>query len=235
MKISAFIFARSGSKGVPGKNIRSFAGKPLIAWSIEQALAVKSIDEVIVSTDSEEIASIALEYGAKIPFIRPKDLATDDSPEWLSWRHALGSIQDIRGALPELMVSIPTTSPLRLPDDIQGSIDEFLAHDCDAVITTTEAHNSPYFNMIKLKENNEAELVISPNLLLAGRQKAPKVYNMTTVAYVIRPEFVLNHNSIFEGRVRAVNIPVERSIDIDTVLDFNIAEYLFILRKKINA
>lgn len=235
MKISAFIFARSGSKGVPGKNIRSFAGKPLIAWSIEQALAVKSIDEVIVSTDSEEIASIALEYGAKIPFIRPKDLATDDSPEWLSWRHALGSIQDIRGALPELMVSIPTTSPLRLPDDIQGSIDEFLAHDCDAVITTTEAHNNPYFNMIKLKENNEAELVINPNLLLAGRQKAPKVYNMTTVAYVVRPEFVLNHNSIFEGRVRAVNIPVERSIDIDTVFDFNIAEYLFILRKKINA
>lgn len=235
MKISAFIFARSGSKGVPGKNIRSFAGKPLIAWSIEQALAVKSIDEVIVSTDSEEIASIALEYGAKIPFIRPKDLATDDSPEWLSWRHALGSIQDIRGALPELMVSIPTTSPLRLPDDIQGSIDEFLTHDCDAVITTTEAHNNPYFNMIKLKENNEAELVINPNLLLAGRQKAPKVYNMTTVAYVVRPEFVLNHNSIFEGRVRAVNIPVERSIDIDTVFDFNIAEYLFILRKKINA
>ena len=235
MKISAFIFARSGSKGVPGKNIRSFAGKPLTAWSIEQALAVKSIDEVIVSTDSEEIASIALAYGAKIPFIRPKDLATDDSPEWLSWRHALGSIQDIRGALPELMVSIPTTSPLRLPDDIQGSIDEFLAHDCDAVITTTEAHNNPYFNMIKLKENNEAELVINPNLLLAGRQKAPKVYNMTTVAYVVRPEFVLNHNSIFEGRVRAVNIPVERSIDIDTVFDFNIAEYLFILRKKINA
>jgi N-acylneuraminate cytidylyltransferase len=122
-----------------------------------------------------------------------------------------------------------------LPDDIQGSIDEFLAHDCDAVITTTEAHNNPYFNMIKLKENNEAELVINPNLLLAGRQKAPKVYNMTTVAYVVRPEFVLNHNSIFEGRVRAVNIPVERSIDIDTVFDFNIAEYLFILRKKINA
>lgn len=235
MKISAFIFARFGSKGVPEKNIRSFAGKPLIGWSIEQALAVKSIDEVIVSTDSEEIASIALDYGAKIPFIRPKNLATDDSPEWLSWRHALNTIQNIRGVLPELMVSIPTTSPLRVPDDIQRCIDEFLAYDCDAVITTTEAHNNPYFNMIKLKENNEAELVINNNLLFTGRQQAPKVYNMTTVAYAIRPEFVLNNNYIFEGRVRTVNIPIERAIDIDTLFDFNIAEYLFTLREKINA
>jgi N-acylneuraminate cytidylyltransferase len=89
MKVAAFIFARGGSKGLPGKNIREFGGKPLIAWSIEQALEAQEIDQVFVSTDSLEIAEIALRYGAQVPFLRPAELASDHSPEWLAWQHGL--------------------------------------------------------------------------------------------------------------------------------------------------
>lgn len=125
MNTVAFIFARGGSKGLPGKNIRPLGGKPLIAWSIDQALAVKRIARVIVSTDSREIADVARKYGAEVPFIRPEQLARDDSPEWLSWRHALNYLMDTDGALPEAMVSIPTTAPLRLPIDIENCLDVY--------------------------------------------------------------------------------------------------------------
>ena len=92
--VIAFVFARGGSKGLPGKNLRQFAGKPLIAHAIEHALAVPRIDRVIVSTDSPDIASVARDFGAEVPFLRPADLAADDSPEWLSWRHALNFLQN---------------------------------------------------------------------------------------------------------------------------------------------
>ena len=113
MAIPAFIFARGGSKGLPNKNIRDFCGKPLIAWSIEQALNVKEISQVIVSTDSQEIAQIAKDFGAEVPFLRPSELAADDSSEILSWQHALNFVNLTTGNYPELFVSIPTTSPLR--------------------------------------------------------------------------------------------------------------------------
>lgn len=232
MKAIAFIFARGGSKGLPGKNIRPFGGKPLIAWSIEHALAVKCIERVIVSTDSEEIAAVAREYGAEVPFIRPAELARDDSPEWLAWRHALNYILDKDGALPEAMVSVPATAPLRLPLDIENCLDEFEKNDTDMVITVTDSHRSPYFNMVKTNADGTVGLVIPPPSAIARRQDAPEVFDMATVAYVARPEFVMSHNSTFEGRVRAVSVPPERAIDLDTLLDFMIAECLLNIREK---
>ena len=232
MKAIAFIFARSGSKGLPGKNIRLLDGKPLIAWSIEQALAVKRIERVIVSTDSEEIAAVARAYGAEVPFIRPAELASDDSPEWLSWRHALTYSLDRNGTLPEAMVSVPTTAPLRLPIDIENCLDEYEKGDADMVITVTDAHRSPYFNMVKANANGTVGLVIAPKSVIARRQDAPVVYDMATVAYVARPEFVMTCGATFEGRVRSVHVPLERAIDIDTILDFQIAECLMNNRKQ---
>lgn len=232
MKATAFIFARGGSKGLPGKNIRPLAGKPLIAWSIEHALAVKRIDRVIVSTDSEEIAAVARKYGAEVPFIRPAELARDDSPEWLAWRHALNYLQEKDGVLPTAMVSLPATAPLRSPQDIENCLDEFEKGNADIVITVSEAHRSPYFNMVKTNEDGTVGLVIPPQSAIARRQDAPVVFDMATVAYVVRPEFVMTHNSTFEGRVRAVNVPTERAIDIDTLLDFQIAECLLYIRGK---
>jgi N-acylneuraminate cytidylyltransferase len=225
MTIIAFIFARGGSKGLPGKNIRCLAGKPLIAWSIEHALAVERIDRVIVSTDSEEIADVARQYGAEVPFIRPEKLALDDSPEWLAWRHALNYLKETDGILPDQMVSVPATAPLRSILDINKCLDEFEKGDVDVVITVTDANRSPFFNMVKRNSDGTFGLVISPSTTLTRRQDVPVVYDMTTVAYVVKPEFVMKHENTFDGRVAAVHVPLERAIDIDTMADFKMAEF----------
>jgi CMP-N-acetylneuraminic acid synthetase len=232
MKATAFIFVRGGSKGLPGKNIRPLGGKPLIAWSIEHALAVKRIGRVIVSTDSVEIAAVAREYGAEVPFIRPVELARDDSPEWLAWRHALNYLLGKDGVLPEVMVSVPATAPLRLPLDIEICLDEYEKGEADMVITVTDAHRSPYFNMVKTNADGTVGLVNPPQAAIARRQDAPVVYDMATVCYVANPEFVMTHNATFEGRVKAVHVPTERAIDIDTLLDFQMAESLLNMREQ---
>ena len=232
MNTIAFIFARGGSKGLPGKNIRLLGGKPLIAWSIEHALSVKRIHRVIVSTDSEDIANVARHYGAEVPFMRPAELARDDSPEWLAWRHALNYLRETTGKLPDAMVSVPTTAPLRSPIDIENCLDEYEKGDVDMVITVTDAHRSPYFNMVKINADGTVGLVNPPQSAIARRQDAPLVYDMATVCYVTNPEFVLTHNAAFDGRVKAVHVPTERAIDIDTLLDFQIAESLLNIREQ---
>ena len=231
MKAIAIISARGGSKGLPGKNIRPLGGKPLIAWSIEHALAVKRIKRVIVSTDSEEIATVAREYGAEVPFIRPAELARDDSPEWLVWCHALSYLLETAGALPGVMVLLPPTAPLRLAQDIENCLDEYEKNDADIVITVTDSHRNPYFNMVKTNADGTVGLVNQPQSAIARRQDAPVVYDMTTVCYVANPKFVITHRGIFKGRVKAVHVPSERAIDIDTLLDFQIAESLLNIRQ----
>ena len=230
MEIVAFIFARGGSKGLPGKNIHPLDGKPLIAWSIEQALMVERIGRVIVSTDSLEIAAIAKQFGADVPFIRPAELARDGAPEWLAWRHGLQFLKDSTGSLPEVMISVPTTAPLRFATDIENCLDEYEKGGADIVITTTDSHRSPYFNMVKACPDGTVKLVNSSPSKIFRRQDAPLVYDVTTVCYVASPIFVMTHKSIFEGRVKAVHVPIERAIDIDTLFDFQIAEALLLKR-----
>lgn len=224
--IKACIFARGGSKGLPGKNIRLFAGKPLIAWAIEAAKGVDGIDEVLVSTDSEEIARVALDFGADVPFLRPKDLSRDDSPEWNAWRHALQYFLDSDGKMPSALLSVPTTAPLRVVKDIQNCVDLYRAGGCDSVITVTEAHRNPYFNMVSVAENGVTEIVCQNASELTRRQDAPEVFDITTVAYVVNSDFIMKRNGLFEGVVKSTRVPVERSIDIDTIFDFEVAEFL---------
>ena len=232
MIIAACIFARGGSKGLPGKNIRDFAGKPLIAWAIEQALALEAVDEVIVSTDSAEIAEIARIYGASVPFVRPSELAKDDSPEWMSWRHMLNYILERDGKLPEAILSVPTTAPLRLVEDIQRCLDAFEIGVTDAIVTVTDAHRSPYFNMVKLDPLGYAKVVIVNDRDISRRQDSPSVFDMSTAAYVVDAKFVMEHSGIFEGRVKVVHLPVDRAVDIDTLLDFEIAEFIHLRRNQ---
>lgn len=231
MSVFALICARGGSKGLPGKNVRHLAGRPLIAWAIEQARAVKRVGQVVVSTDSEDIARVAIDAGAEVPFLRPAALGQDDSPEWLVWRHALTYLKETQGAYPDALLVVPTTAPLRSPTDLDRCLDEYEKTDVDVVITVTDAHRNPYFNMVKEGRHGSVELVIAPDRAIRGRQEAPTVYDMTTVAYVARPEFVMTAASTFEGRVRKVHVPAERALDIDTPLDFRIAEYLMAERR----
>jgi N-acylneuraminate cytidylyltransferase len=144
----------------------------------------------------------------------------------MAWRHALEYLNNSEGVMPDAMVSIPATAPLRLPVDIEHCLDEYEKGDADMVISVTEAYRSPYFNMVKRNGDGTVGLVIPPQSRISRRQDAPTVYDMTTVAYVARPGFVLSHHGVFEGRVRAVNVPAERALDIDTALDFQIAECL---------
>ncbi|MBF0233414.1 MAG: acylneuraminate cytidylyltransferase family protein [Desulfamplus sp.] len=226
MNVIALIFARGGSKGLPGKNIRILGDKPLIAWAIDHARAVPRISRIIVSTDSEDIASVAREHGAEVPFLRPAELARDDSPEWLAWRHAINFLLETEHEFPEVIVSVPATAPLRSPLDIENCLDEYENGEVDVVITVSDANRSPYFNMVTMDSDKNANLVMLLEKKIFRRQDVPVVYDMATVAYVARSEFVLSNNSIFEGRVRAVKIPRERALDIDTYSDFQIAECL---------
>lgn len=226
MSTVALICARGGSKGLPGKNIRLLKGKPLIGWAIETAQAVSRIERVLVSTDSDEIAQVARKFGADVPFVRPSELARDDTAEWLVWRHALNFMKEQEGAYPEILVCVPTTAPLRFAVDIENCLDEYEKGCSDIVISVTKAHRNPYFNMVKIDSEHHAELVISGNNPISRRQEAPVVYDMTTVAYVANPKFILSHYGIFEGRVSAVQVPLERAIDIDTLFDFKMAEFL---------
>ena len=227
MSIVACIFARAGSKGVSNKNIRAFNGKPLISWAVELALQVKQINEVFVSTDSEEIAEIARVAGATIPFIRPSELATDTSPEWHSWQHFIKFLADKNGRLPEVFLSLPATSPLRSTIDVENCLNEFKKNRADFVVGITLSERNPYFNMVKKGEDNQLDLVIQPGEKYSRRQDTPVVFDLTTVCYVGKPSTILTKNSIFEGKIAGVEIPKERAIDIDTELDFQIAEFLF--------
>lgn len=225
--VISFIFARGGSKGLKDKNILSFAGKPLIAWTIEQALVHPEIDRVLVSTDSIEIAEIAKSFGAEVPFIRPPELATDSSSELLSWKHALKYLQEDEGKLPEIFISLPCTAPLRSQEDITRNLHLLVESGGDLALTATPSQRSPYFNMVHLQSNSRASLVIENGSAYTRRQDTPKTYDMTTVAYSGKPGYILETNELLSGKVYASIVDQERAIDIDNSLDFEIAEYLF--------
>ena len=225
MNVVALICARGGSKGIPNKNIKILDGEPLIVRSINQAKKLKEINRVIVSTDSKEIANIASAAGAEVPFLRPKNLAEDNSSEWLVWRHALESIK-LDGDYPDILIVVPVTSPLRNEDDLKKCLIEFNKGNADIVITVTKSHRNPYFNMVKINQEGLACLVIPQGKTIIRRQESPEVYDMTTVAYVTTPKFIIEKDGIFSGKVGHVQIPIERAIDIDNPFDLKIAELL---------
>jgi CMP-N-acetylneuraminic acid synthetase len=226
MTVLALVCARGGSKGLPGKNLRPFRGVPLVAHAVMQARAAAGVSRVILSTDCPDIAAAAREAGAEVPFMRPAELATDATAEWLVWRHALECVRADTGTLPDALVVVPPTAPLRIPADITRAIDAFHDGDSDVVLTVTAAHRNPWFNMVRLDARNGARLVNVPEVPFTRRQDVPVVHDLTTVAYVASPAFVLTQSGLFAGRVRAVEVPPERALDIDTLLDLRVAECL---------
>lgn len=225
MKTFAFIFARGGSKGLPKKNILNLGGLPLIAHSILSAKNNQMIDDVFVSTDSNEIAEVSNSFEAKI-IKRPKELAQDDSSEWLSWNHAINYVHD-QGYVFNRFISLPATAPLRADEDINKCL-LALKGNVDVVITVTPANRNPSFNMIKRDAKGMSNLILKSDV--ARRQDAPLVYDMTTVAYVTTPEYILSKKNLFEGNTYSVIIPKDRAIDIDDKVDFILAERLFEIR-----
>ena len=228
------ICARGGSKGVPRKNLRMLRGKPLIGWAVEVARNCPSLDRIVVSTEDAEIGDAAQRFGAEVPFLRPKELAQDDSPEWLVWQHALRTLTSLDDRAPQVLVNIPATSPLRAVEDVEGCVANLLGNNADLCLTVRRANRNPYFNMVKLEEG-WASIVIPPSKPIFRRQDAPEVFEITTVAYAARTEYVLHAARPLEGRVRATIVPEERSLDIDTELDLAFAKFLLSQRERANA
>ncbi len=223
------VFARGGSKGVPQKNIRLLCGKPLIAYAVETARAVKGIRDVIVSTDDEKIAGVARQYGAHVPFMRPVELASDTASEILAWKHAVKEYARVTGEVVDVLVSVPATSPLREVMDVQHCLDRLLSTDADLVLCVSEPRRNPYFNMVRLDMDGNARIVMD-GAGVTRRQDAPLVFDVTTVAYAVRVPFLLSCARIWDGKVKVVEVPGERALDIDTPVDFEQAE--FFMRRK---
>ncbi len=222
-RIFSFVFARGGSKGIPKKNLIKIGGISLLAHSINIAKSAKNIEKIFVSTDCNDISAEGIKYGAEI-IERPKELALDSSPEWKAWQHAVKYVFDKYGIF-DIFLSLPATSPLRKLEDINNCLEAFDSPKTKSVITITEANRSPWFNMV-IKEDKNVKLLIEGQKIIR-RQDSPKSYDITTVAYALKPQFILDNKSIWDDKVIGIEVPKERSIDIDTYLDYRIADFLY--------
>lgn len=222
----AFVFARGGSKGIPKKNLEVVGDKTLVGHAVDAARRAATVDRVLVSTDDPDIASAARGAGAEVPFLRPDDLAADDTPEIEAWRHAIRAVRGAGQSI-ESFVSVPPTSPLRLPKDIDDCVRRLHRTPADVVITAREAQRNPYFNMVEVDDDGWATLVADEERSVNRRQEAPDVFDLTTVAYAAQPSYVLETDSLLAGDVRIVEVPQERSLDIDTPTDLEIVRSLY--------
>jgi CMP-N,N'-diacetyllegionaminic acid synthase len=235
MNITCVIGARGGSQGVPGKNIRPLLGKPLIAWSIEQALTCPRIRRVVVSTDSPAIAEVARAHGAEVPFMRPAELATSAAGKWEVWQHALQACDAYYAGEPvDLFVDLDCTSPLREVDDIARAIEQFeRSPGVDAVFSVCEARKNPYFNMLEVDEDGRLRICKALPKPLVRRQDAPQVLEHVASVYVLSPAYLRRGTGLLSGRTQGYLMAPERGLDIDCEFDFELVEYL--MRKRLAA
>ena len=223
----AFIFARGGSKELKNKNIKLFNGKPLIYYSINLAKKIKSIKKIIVSSDNQKILKIAKKYGAET-LLRPRSLSNDTSSEIEAWKHAVRYLKNKNEKF-DNFISLPCTSPLRIKKDVESAIRK-LRNKKDIVVGISKTNRSPNFNMVK-KDGVKVKLLKKDKILI-NRQMSQKTFDLTTIIYACNYKFVLDiKNSYWEGNVKFVEIPKIRSIDIDDITDFQLAELIY---KKIN-
>lgn len=227
MFILGTICCRGGSKGVKGKNIRPLKGKPLIEYTVETALASSLLNDVIVSTDSEQIAGAASKAGIKTIIQRPAYLASDTASKWPVFIHALETYQQITGVQVDYLVDMDVTVPLKTSADIDGAIQAALSNaETGVVITGYEPERNPYFNMMEVREDGFAEIVKKSGQPIVRRQDAPQVYSLTPAAYVVKKETLYSVDHWSQAKCKIHPIPRERAIDIDTEIDFDIVEFL---------
>lgn len=220
----AFIFARGGSKGLPGKNILELNGKPLIQYSIETAKSLGLFEHIFLSTDCDKIAKIGRDHGL-IVINRPSDLAQDNSPEWLAWQHAVYWVEENVCKFSRF-VCFPVTSPLRANQDVLNAINKLEESGADLCLGVTETNHNPHFNMVERLIDGRVRISVPLKQKYFRRQDAPKVFNVTTVIFVANVNYIKNRSGIFDGNVVSVEVPKVRAIDIDDIYDFKFAELI---------
>ncbi len=220
---------RGGSKGVLNKNVRELNGKPLMAYTIEQAKESGLFEHIVVSTDSEEIAETAQNLGAEAWFLRPPEMATDEAPKLPVIRHAFLESESHYGQQFDVLVDLDVTSPLRLVEDIKDAYIQFRDEDADILITASPARKNPYFNMVE-KVNGMVKIVKELDKSPVRRQDAPQVYDANASIYIWKREALLDNDTLITEKTSLYVMPEERSVDIDTALEWDFVE--FILSKR---
>lgn len=218
----AIIPARGGSKSLPGKNVRPLNGKPLIAYAIEEALKSKYLDRVIISTDDEDIARIAVQFGAELPFMRPAELASDTAMAIDNYIYTVNRLEKESGTTIDAFVVLQPTSPLRIAEDIDGAVELFKAKDADSVISyTQEAHPISWHKY--LDEEGRFVDILESNI--NNRQVNRVSYYPNGAVYVFRSSMIRDRK-YYTDKSYAYIMPRTRSVDIDYIEDFEYAEFL---------
>lgn len=224
------ICARGGSKGVKNKNIKELGGKPLIAYTIEQAKASKLFEHIVISTDSDVIANVAKAYGAEVFFKRSDEMASDTAGKLDVIRDAFMRSEAHYQKQYDYLVDLDATAPLRSVEDIINSFEQFKKDNNDNLITAMPSRRSPYFNLVEVGNDGKVKLSKKLDSAILRRQDAPKSYDMNASIYIWKREVILEEKTLFLEKTGLYVMPEERSIDIDTELDFEFVEFL--MRKK---
>jgi CMP-N,N'-diacetyllegionaminic acid synthase len=224
LEVLGIIPARGGSKGLPRKNILSLAGKPMIVWTIEAARASTLLDRVIVSTDDREIAAIAETHAAEVPFLRPADLAQDSTPTIDPVLHLLDFLVSVENYRPDYVILLQPTSPLRSTDDIDAAIRIAHARKC-SVVSVTEAAAHPLW-MKQVDRDGTLRDFLQSDGRYARRQDLPPVYQLNGAIYLTPYETLLEEKSFCPAGACAYIMPAERSLDVDTCWDYQLADLL---------
>lgn len=224
MKTLVVIPARGGSKGIPGKNIRPLAGKPLLCHSIDHARAVCADVDICLSTDSEEIRRVGEEYGLQVPFLRPMELATDTAPTADVLLHALNWYADA-GAEYDTVLLLQPTSPLRRPEQIREAMELYAATRPDMVVSVRQAAANPYYDIFETREDGTLNISKGDGLY-TRRQDAPKVWQYNGAIYVIKVDSLRRMPMGKFPRRIPYEMSAETSLDLDSLLDWQIAEQM---------
>lgn len=216
--VLGLIMARGGSKGLPRKNLRQFGGKPMIAWTVEAGKQSQCIDRLILSSEDEEIIETVRPLDCEIPFVRPENLATDESSPIEVIRHAIDSLPDKY----DYLVLLQPTSPLRIANDIDRCVELCYQKQAPACVTITETEKTPYW-MYELQEDQRMRPVISGEKRVVRRQDLPKTFALNGAVFVARSDWIIHQNDFLGPDTIGYEMPRSRSIDIDSETDLVLA------------
>jgi len=225
-RVLAIIPARGGSKGVLRKNIRELGGKPLIAWTIEETKKSNYIDRLILSSEDAEIIAIAEQWGCEVPFVRPQELAQDETPGIDPVIHAIEALEEKY----DYVVLLQVTSPLRSVEDIDGCLELMIQENAISCVSVTEPDKSPYWMYTMSEGSHRLDSLITQEIEISRRQDLPRVYALNGAVYVNRCDALMKTKKMINGGTIGYMMPKERSVDIDTEADFVFLNY--ILQKK---
>jgi CMP-N,N'-diacetyllegionaminic acid synthase len=224
-QVLAIVPARGRSKGVPRKNLRLLLGQPLIAYTIQSALASRFISHLVVSTEDPEIADVSRSLGADVPFVRPLELALDHSPQLDVVLHALESVERARGTSYKIVLLLQPTTPLRTTADIDSAVEKLIAASADSVVSFHRVEQGHPYYMYTIDDDRPKPLLEVPPHV-TRRQDFPAVFVRNGAVYATRRNVLVQQRTFYGQDMRAYLMPIERSINIDTEFDFAMAEFL---------